>query len=141
MTDREKVIKGLERCKEGGSCDGCQYDIQSSKCIFLLHADSLALLKEQEAIIKAQQFVLNNACEKLKEQENSHETCTGVSSVQVSCNPQQSKTIVRYIPDKDGWRVGAHIDPSMFEHSNNTGKRLKGNNSTDWFCADGEVKE
>lgn len=49
MPDREKVIKGLDRCKEGGSCDGCQYDIHSSKCIFLLHADAIALLKEQEA--------------------------------------------------------------------------------------------
>ena len=53
----------------------------------------------------------------LDEQENSHETCTGVSSVQDSCNP-----VVRYIPDKGGWRVGAYVDPSMFEHGNNTGK-------------------
>ena len=51
MPDREKVIKGLEQCKEGGSCDGCQFDIQSSKCIFLLHEDALALLKEQEETI------------------------------------------------------------------------------------------
>ena len=58
-----------------------------------------------------------------KEQENSHETCTGVSSVQDSCNPQHSKTVVRYTPDQDGWRVGAYVkDPSMFEHGNNTGK-------------------
>lgn len=58
-----------------------------------------------------------------KEQENSHETCTGVSSVRDSCNPQHSKTVVRYTPDKDGWRVGAYVkDPSMFEHDNNTGK-------------------
>lgn len=58
-----------------------------------------------------------------KEQENSHETCTGVSSVQDSCNPQHSKTVVRYTPDKDGWRVGAYVkDSSMFEHGNNTGK-------------------
>ena len=48
MTKFEKVIKGLENCKEGGSCDGCQYDINFSKCIFLLHADALALLKEQQ---------------------------------------------------------------------------------------------
>jgi len=48
--DREKVIKGLENCKEGGSCDGCQYDINSSKCIFLLHADALALLKEHDPV-------------------------------------------------------------------------------------------
>lgn len=51
MPDREKVIKGLDRCKEGGSCDGCQYDIHSSKCIFLLHADALTLLKEQDAVV------------------------------------------------------------------------------------------
>ena len=58
-----------------------------------------------------------------KEQENSHETCTGVSSVQDSCNPQHSKTVVRYTPYKDGWRVGAYVkDPSMFAHGNNTGK-------------------
>lgn len=48
MPDMENVIKGLERCKEGGSCDGCQYDINSSKCMFLLHADAIALLKEQD---------------------------------------------------------------------------------------------
>ena len=48
MPDREKVLKGLEQCKAGGSCDECQYDINSSKCIFLLHADALALLKEQD---------------------------------------------------------------------------------------------
>ena len=52
MPDREKVIKGLEQCKEGGSCDGCQFDIQSSKCIFLLHEDALALLKEQPQIVR-----------------------------------------------------------------------------------------
>ena len=50
MPDIENVLKGLEQCKAGGSCDGCQYDINSSKCIFLLHADALALLKEQEAV-------------------------------------------------------------------------------------------
>ena len=52
MADREKVIKALENCKEGGSCDGCEFDIHSSRCIFLLHADALALLKEQEAVVK-----------------------------------------------------------------------------------------
>ena len=50
MADIEKVIKALENCKEGGSCDNCEFDIQSSKCIFLLHADVLELLKEQEAM-------------------------------------------------------------------------------------------
>ena len=44
-----------------------------------------------------------------KEQDNSHETYTRASSMQDSC-----KTVVRYTPDKDGWRVGAYIkDPSQ----------------------------
>ena len=61
VMDSEKVIKGLEQCKEGGSCDGCKYDIQSSKCIFLLHADVLALLKEQETEIRQLKFALDIA--------------------------------------------------------------------------------
>ena len=47
MADIDKVIKALENCKEGGSCDNCEFNIQSSKCIFLLHSDALELLKEQ----------------------------------------------------------------------------------------------
>ena len=50
MVDIEKVIKALENCKEGGSCDGCEYDIQSSKCIFMIHADALELLKEYQQL-------------------------------------------------------------------------------------------
>jgi len=68
--DREKVIKGLEQCKEGGSCDGCQYDINSSKCIFLLHADAIALLKEQEAEIRQLRLALDIA----------KGTCKGIKS-------------------------------------------------------------
>ena len=70
MPDREKVIKGLENCKEGGSCDGCQYDINSSKCISLLHADALALLKEQEAEIRQLKLALDIA----------KGTCKGIKS-------------------------------------------------------------
>ena len=47
MEDIEKVIKALEQCRDGKpSCDGCPYDIKSAKCLFLLHADALELLKE-----------------------------------------------------------------------------------------------
>jgi len=70
--DREKVIKGLENCKEGGSCDGCQYDINSSKCIFLLHADALDMLKEQEAEIRQLRLALDIA----------KGTCKGIKSGQ-----------------------------------------------------------
>ena len=64
MPDREKVIKGLENCKEGGSCDGCQYNFQSSRCIFRLHEDALALLKEQEAVepVLEQDFMVCGEC-------------------------------------------------------------------------------
>lgn len=76
MIDREKVMTGLELCTNI-SPDGClmlcpykdeKDETYSGFCEQVLKQDALALLKEQEATIKAQQFVLNNACEKLKEQ-------------------------------------------------------------------------
>ena len=52
MADIEKVVKALEQCTVGSpSCDGCPYDINSSKCMFLLHTDALDLLKEQRETI------------------------------------------------------------------------------------------
>lgn len=59
MPNREKVIKGLENCKAGGSCDNCGYDIQSSKCIFLLHADALALIDTQYKLIRELQNLIS----------------------------------------------------------------------------------
>ena len=56
--DREKVIKGLERCKlyNKVNCDKCPYDYNGrgngkSECTAELATDVLALLKEQEAEI------------------------------------------------------------------------------------------
>ena len=53
--DREKVIKGLERCKlyNKVNCDKCPYDYNGrgngkSECTAELATDALALLKEQE---------------------------------------------------------------------------------------------
>ena len=70
--DREKVIKGLECCTfilGKRKCNECPYQkgLPDNGC-YQLQDDFHALLKEQETTIKAQQFVLNNACEKLKEQ-------------------------------------------------------------------------
>lgn len=52
MTEREKVIKGLEHCcidDEGyPSCKGCPYGPCNVRCGGDLHADALALLKAQE---------------------------------------------------------------------------------------------
>ena len=51
--DREKVIKGLEICKNPhGRCAECPYDdgeIDFTNCTSILCGDALALLKEQEA--------------------------------------------------------------------------------------------
>lgn len=58
MVDREKVIKGLERCKlyNKVNCDKCPYDYNGrgngkSECTAELASDALALLKEQEEIV------------------------------------------------------------------------------------------
>ena len=55
--DREKVIKGLERCKlyNKVNCDKCPYDYNGrgngkSECTAELAYDALALLKEQDAV-------------------------------------------------------------------------------------------
>ena len=55
MSDREKVIRGLECCKDsnvGFECPSCPYypSQKSDKCIFELHSDALALLKAQEPV-------------------------------------------------------------------------------------------
>ena len=48
MTDREKVIKGLECCGETMTCNQCPYDSEMGGCFRNLKADALNLLKEQE---------------------------------------------------------------------------------------------
>lgn len=59
MPDREKVIKGLERCKLMNkiNCDKCPYDYNGrgngkSECTAELAEDVLELLKEQEEEIE-----------------------------------------------------------------------------------------
>lgn len=49
MTDREKVIKGLECCNGILGCGGgCPYWLDKRGCSETLEADALALLKAQE---------------------------------------------------------------------------------------------
>ena len=52
MADREKVIRGLERCKSGEfeACTHCPYD--GHGCEQALIGDAIALLKEQEPPIR-----------------------------------------------------------------------------------------
>lgn len=57
MVDREKVIKGLERCKlyNKVNCDKCPYDYNGmgngkSECTAELASDALDLLKDQEPV-------------------------------------------------------------------------------------------
>ena len=50
--DREKVIKGLEVCFDSSKeCNGCTY-ITTPYCKTTLRNDVIALLKEQEAVIR-----------------------------------------------------------------------------------------
>ena len=55
MTDREKVIKGLEICvnRVPGKydCNECPYEIDGNYCEINLAKDALELLKEQEAVV------------------------------------------------------------------------------------------
>ena len=58
MTDREKVIKGLEHCivgvEEGPFCDGCPYSEDDSiNCLNRLKSNALELLKEKELVAHA----------------------------------------------------------------------------------------
>ena len=53
MVDRNKVIKGLELCKQDAklcfSETECPYQCEFPRCCLKLMADALELLKEQEA--------------------------------------------------------------------------------------------
>jgi hypothetical protein len=51
MTDREKVIKQIEKCINNTSCIGCPYE-KSLVCRHYMLADALALIKEQEDDVK-----------------------------------------------------------------------------------------
>ena len=130
--DKNTASTMCNPCPYDGDCEKCKEDMAKDKHLKKIDGrysedimDALVnlmkvFLKDHE-IYKLMELVADAVA--TKEQENSHETCTDVSSVQDSCNPQHSKTVVRYTPDKDGWRVGAYVkDPSMFAHGNNTGK-------------------
>ena len=74
--DMEKVIDRLEMLRFFNQRAGRElwadkpHDVQETDIANAdeIFAHVLALLKKQETTIKAQQFVLNNACEKLKKQ-------------------------------------------------------------------------
>ena len=57
MTNREKVIKGLECCQYSSKshCDGCPYVYESlcntNDCTADLASDALTVLKEQQQLI------------------------------------------------------------------------------------------
>jgi len=64
MTDREKVIKGLECCNGEGLCIGkkCLY-YEDEMCVETLHSDALALLKAQEPRVMAWREVIGAVLE------------------------------------------------------------------------------
>ena len=56
--NREKVIKGLERCSkhDGSECPQCPYF--NGECTDDLMADALALMKEQQEMIERQRLII-----------------------------------------------------------------------------------
>ena len=52
MIDRQKVIKGLELCREGCCHSGCPYNHINVGCRKHLDTDAIELLKEQESEAK-----------------------------------------------------------------------------------------
>lgn len=58
MTDREKVIKGLETCSDvyygaDGGCSSCPYSQNNGdRCLAELVYDAIELLKEQDKIVE-----------------------------------------------------------------------------------------
>ena len=83
MTEREKVIKGLECCKwsrqnvkpKKNKCDECPYkdqDIRNAiavwrSCTNVLAIDALSLLKEYEQAIKEKDGTISNLIAQIKE--------------------------------------------------------------------------
>ena len=51
MIDREKVIKALERCAVGKSCDGCPMHKECTGTTNAAMAAAVELLKEQQKLI------------------------------------------------------------------------------------------
>lgn len=51
MPDREKVIKGLEHCQRIGDCGDCPYQEDLDPDVGCgMHADAIALLREQDTV-------------------------------------------------------------------------------------------
>ena len=74
MTDREKVIKGLEQCSSGTCAVSCPYH-NKPQCTRSILADALALLKEQDAVVPltiddAVSELMDKHYKRLKEQEH-----------------------------------------------------------------------
>ena len=119
MPDREKVLKGLERCKlyNKVNCDKCPYDYNGrgngkSECTAELATDALALLKEQQEQIEQMNYIYGF-----------------VYGGQV----KEIKKLVRCKECK-------HRDPE--DHKCDYGHDIQWQlpRADDWFCSDGEQK-
>lgn len=123
--DREKVIKGLE-ChridnKHRINCADCPYYVDDDNhinCVNDLHADVLALLKEQDKRINMKQRRIDQLCKQLTDLKHRFHEKTEL----VRCKDCEDACIC-----SDDWVICTHID------SNGNDKH-----SVDWYCADGE---
>lgn len=115
MTDREKVIRGLEACAHNMrlmQCVDCPYYTDKARCITTLMRDALALLKEQETMpsyndavdtIKFQSKVMDFACQKLAEYE-SEEPCNTLFYIKEQRQKCDERCCHDKTPDEWCWR-------------------------------------
>jgi hypothetical protein len=61
MTEREKIITGLECCQSKSHCEECPYIYEGlcsiGTCTADLASDALTLLKEQEAVVRCRDCI------------------------------------------------------------------------------------
>ena len=118
MTDREKVLTGLEcLITDEVPCNECPYDKKRSYCIKSIAKDALALLKEQESVIEALKSDLDETLAVLGEYAEI------VRCKECKHRGNSEKCVLSAISEEKDFPL------FMLD------------NSGDWFCADGERKQ
>ena len=110
MTDREKVIRGLEFCeKDVQLCYGetvCEYYSLSPRCWTTLAHDALALIRQQQERIKELEAGQTARVMTLEEVETAEDCMEPVFVEMQDENGKPGET-----PDVFSWRFVKHIKP------------------------------
>lgn len=118
MTDREKVIKGLECCAAGnsGRCiRECPYDfVNNANCVSDMTRDALELLKEQRETIASVQGTIRKLIAVLEEQ------------------PEQKHGHWVFDPDGRDWNIPAWKCSECHCRNDNIPPNLEKTNPLQW---------